>query len=63
MESKIHSISGLTTNSALTAVGNKIPNVRSLVKKQIITQKLVKLKVKLIIIIMANTLPLQNLMI
>ena len=33
MESKIHSISGLATNSALTAVGNKIPNVSSLVKK------------------------------
>ena len=27
------SISGLATNSALTAVENKIPNVRSLVKK------------------------------
>ena len=34
-ESKIPSISGLTTNSALTAVENKIPDVSSLVKKQI----------------------------
>ena len=33
MESKIPSITGLATNSALTAVENKIPNVSSLVKK------------------------------
>ena len=32
-ESKISSISGLTTTSALTAVENKIPNATSLVKK------------------------------
>ena len=33
IEDKIPSISGLATNSALTAVENKIPDVRSLVKK------------------------------
>ena len=33
IENKIPSISGLATNSALTAVENKIPNVRGLVKK------------------------------
>ena len=33
MENKIPSISGLATNSALTAVKNEITNVSSLVKK------------------------------
>ena len=33
VESKILSITGLTTNSALTAVENKIPDVSGLVKK------------------------------
>ena len=33
MESKILSISGLVTNSALTAVENKIPSLSTLVKK------------------------------
>ena len=37
IEVKIHTISGLATNSALTAVENKIPDVSSLVKKQILT--------------------------
>ena len=60
-EGKIPSISGLTTNSAFTAVENKIPNVNNLVKKKSITQKLVKLNVKSIIIIMTNILLLQNL--
>ena len=41
---KSPSISGLAITSALTAVENKIPDVSNLVKKQIITQKLVKLK-------------------
>ena len=51
-------ISGLATNSALTAVENKIPNIGGLIKnkqtnkqtnkkRQIITQKLLKLKKKL----------------
>ena len=33
IEGKIPSISGLATNSALTAIENKIPNVSGLVKK------------------------------
>ena len=61
IEGKIPSISGLATNAALTVVGNKIPNISSLVKKQIITQKLLKLKRNLLIIIMINILQLQSL--
>ena len=33
IEGKIHSISDLATNSALTAAENKIPDVSNLVKK------------------------------
>ena len=33
VESKISSITGLATNSSLTAIENKIPDVSSLVKK------------------------------
>ena len=62
IESKIPSITGLATNTALTAVGHKMPDVSSLVKKKkIITQKLVKLKKDLLIIIITNVLLLQNL--
>ena len=46
IENKIASISGLATNSALTTVEDKIPNVRNLVKKQIMTLKLLKLRKK-----------------
>ena len=60
IEGKIPSITGLATNSALTAVENKIPDVSSAVKKTII-HKLVKLKIRLVIIIMTNTLLLHNL--
>ena len=35
VEGKIHSNSGLATNSALTAIENKIPDVTNLVKKQV----------------------------
>ena len=44
VEGKIPSISGLATNSALTAVENKIPHVSGLVKKkkQILMLKLLK---------------------
>ena len=59
MEGNIPSISGLATSTTLIAVKNKIPNIRSLVKKQIITQKLLKLKRNLLIIIMINILQLQ----
>ena len=57
IEGKIASITGLVTNSELTDVENKIADVSSLVKKrQIIRQKLVKLKIKLMIMIMTNIL-------
>ena len=57
IESKIPSVSDLATNSSLTTVENKIPDVSNLVKKkQILIQKLLKLKRKLLIIIMINIL-------
>ena len=46
IKSKIPTINGLATSSALTAVKNKIPDVSNLVKKRSIMQKLVKLKQK-----------------
>ena len=58
---KTPSISGLATNEALNAVENKIPNISSIVKKQIITQKLLELKTNSLIIIMTNMLLLQSL--
>ena len=61
IEGKIPSITGLATNSELTTVENKIPDVNGLIKNLIMTQKLVKLKRKLLIMIMTNTLLLQNL--
>ena len=52
----------LVTTSALTTVENKIPRVGNLVKKkQIMTQKLASLKIKLLIISMTNISPPQNL--
>ena len=57
-EGKIPSISRLATNSGLTDVENKKDKDR---KGQITIQRLVKLKIKLMITIMANTLLLQNL--
>ena len=61
LEKKIPDVSNLATKTALTAVENKIPSVSNLVKKQIIIQKLLKLKISLIIIIMINILILQTL--
>ena len=64
IEGKIPSISGLATNAALTTVENKIPNINSLVKKkQIMTQKLLKLKRNLLITIMINILLFLSLII
>ena len=60
-EGKVPIISGLATTSALTAVENKILNVSNLVKKQIITQKLLKFKRNLLIMIMLNILLLLSL--
>ena len=59
LENKIPDVSSLATKTALTAVENKIPNVSNLVKKQTMTQKLLKLKRKLLIMIMINILLLQ----
>ena len=39
IDSKIPSFRGLATNYTLTAVENRIPDVSSLVKKQIMIQK------------------------
>ena len=62
IENKIPSISCLATTFALTAIENKIPNTSNLVKKkQIMIQRLVKLKKNLVIISMMNILILQNL--
>ena len=59
---KLPNITDLTKSTDLTAVENKVPNVSNLVKKLAITQKLVKLKIKLLLImIMANILQLKNL--
>ena len=63
IESKILRICGLATTSALTAVENKIPNVSNLVKKQIMTQRLLKLKRNLPIKIMMNILLFLSLII
>ena len=62
LENKIVDVSGLATKSALLAVESKIPNVSSLVKNQIMTQKSVTLKRNLLTIIMTNILLLQSLM-
>ena len=51
-----------TTNTALTAVENKIPNVSSLSRKLTMIQKSVKFKIKLLLImIIINMLLLKNL--
>ena len=47
----------LATTTALIAIENKIPNVGNLIKNLTITQKLMKLKIKLLVIILL----LQNL--
>ena len=61
IEGKIHSIIGLATNSALTVVENKIPDVSSLVKRQTTTQKYQIVKRKVLITVITKTLLLQNL--
>ena len=61
LENKIPDVSSLETKTALTAVETKIAGVSSLVKNQIITQKLLKLKRNLLIIIMINILLLLSL--
>ena len=69
LNAKINEVKGeipnntnLGTTTALTAVENKIPSVINLVQKLTITQKLVKLKIKLLlIVIMIYILLLKNL--
>ena len=57
----IPNITNLVTTGAPTAVENKMASVSYLVKKLTITQKLVRLKRKLLTIIIINILLLQNL--
>ena len=61
IEDKVTDITNLATATDLTAVENKVPNVSSLAKKLAITQILVKLRRKLLVMIMVNILLLQNL--
>ena len=60
VQNEIPNITNLATTTALTAVDNKILEIQS--KKLTITQKLVKFKIKLLLImIMINMLLLKNL--
>ena len=61
VKGEMPSITNVATTAALTTVEKKIPNVGNLVKKLTITQKLMRLKRKLLILIMINILLLQNL--
>ena len=63
LENKIRHVSSLATKTVLTAVENEIPMLLVLLKKQIIIQKLLKLKKNLLIIIMINMLLFQSLII
>ena len=61
IEGKIPDVTNLATKTTLITVENKIPKVSSLVKKKIMTLKLQKLKMNLIIIITINILILKSL--
>ena len=61
IEDKIPYVNDLATKTALTTVENEIPDVSFVVKKHIITLKLQKLKINLIIIIMTNILLIKSL--
>ena len=61
VKGEIPCITNLVTETALYAAENKIPSVSNLVKKLTITQKLMKLKTKLLTIIMMHRFLLQNL--
>ena len=63
IEGKTPDVSSLATKTALTTVENKLSDASSLVKKQIIIQKLLQLKRNLLIIIMKNMLLLQILIV
>ena len=60
-KNKISSISGLATYAALNEVENKTLVVSNVIKKQIMKQKLMKLKRTSLTIIMINIFLLQNL--
>ena len=60
LKDEIISFTNLVTTADLAAVENKITNVSNLVKKLNITQKIMKLKRKLLIMIMINMLLLLN---
>ena len=60
VKGKIPNIANLASITALTAFENKTPNVISF-NKLTVTQKLMKLKRKFLILIMINVLLLQNL--
>ena len=60
-EDEIPNISTLATKTTLTDIKNKILILVALLKKRIMTLKLQKLKINLIIIIMTNILILQSL--
>ena len=61
VKGEIPSITNLVTETALYAAENKVPSVSNLVKKLTITQKLMKLKTKLLTIIIIHRFLLQNL--
>ena len=61
LENKIPDFTKLATKNELTVVENKIPSVSNLVKKKTMTDKSVKLKKSLLIIIMTSILQLPSL--
>ena len=61
IEGKIPSITGLATNSGSTAVENTMPDVSSLVKKTDYNTEISKIEGISVIMLMTNTLLLQNL--
>ena len=62
VKGEIPSITNLAPTTAYTVVENEIPNVSNLVKKNLtITQKLMKLKKKLLIMFVINILLPQDL--
>ena len=61
IEDEIPDVSNLATKTALTTVEDKITDISNLAKKQIMKQKLQKLKINLITIIMINISLLQSL--
>ena len=61
VKGEIPSITNLATKTVLHSVENRIPRVSNLKNKLTITQKLMKLKRKLLITIMIDILLVQNL--